>query len=176
MTRSTDTITGITIETDGTLQVTDMRVDDFWTSRRIVDGRGAALDAVRDYRLAAYPIGGNGRPGIACLLAGANHRFDPRQPENGAARAIVTRYGAGTDTPIRGGPSSSPDGRPTRDRSSSWSLASWSRRSTTTCSQPRRRGCSGPPDTHRSPTEKKENTGQLLPARCSPLTLGERTP
>lgn len=102
MTRSTDTITGITIETDGTLQVTDMRVDDFWTSRRIVDGRGAALDAVRDYRLAAYPIGGNGRPGIACLLAGANHRFDPRQPENGAARAIVTRYGAGTDTPIRG--------------------------------------------------------------------------
>ena len=102
MTRSTDTITGITIETDGTLQVTDMRVDDFWTSRRIADGRGAALDAVRDYRLAAYPIGGNGRPGIACLLAGANHRFDPRQPENDAARAIVTHYGAGTDTPIRG--------------------------------------------------------------------------
>ena len=102
MTRSTDTITGITIETDGTLQVTDMRVDDFWTSRRIVDGRGAALDAVRDYRLAAYPIGGNGRPGVACLLAGANHRFDPRQPENNAARAIVTRYGAGTDIPIRG--------------------------------------------------------------------------
>ncbi|AHK35348.1 hypothetical protein OPAG_08146 [Rhodococcus opacus PD630] len=102
MTRSTDTITGITIETDGTLQVTDMRVDDFWTSRRITDGRGAALDAVRDYRLAAYPIGGNGRPGVACLLAGANHRFDTRQPENDAARAIVTRYGAGTDTPIRG--------------------------------------------------------------------------
>lgn len=102
MTRSTDTITGITIETDGTLHVTDMRVDDFWTSRRIVDGRGAALDAVRDYRLAAYPIGGNGRPGVACLLAGANHRFDPRQPENDAARAIVARYGAGTDIPIRG--------------------------------------------------------------------------
>ena len=102
MARSTDTITGITIETDGTLQVTDMRVDDFWTSRRITDGRGAALDAVRDYRLAAYPIGGNGRPGVACLLAGANHRFDPGQPENDAARAIVTRYGAGTDTPIRG--------------------------------------------------------------------------
>ena len=102
MTRSTDTITGITIETDGTLQVTDMRVDDFWTSRRITDGRGAALDAVRDYRLAAYPIGGSGRPGIACLLAGANHRFDPRQPENDAARAIVTRYGTGTDIPIRG--------------------------------------------------------------------------
>ncbi|PQP14032.1 hypothetical protein [Rhodococcus opacus] len=102
MTRSTDTITGITVETDGTLQVTDMRVDDFWTSRRITDGRGAALDAVRDYRLAAYPIGGNGRPGVACLLAGANHRFDPRQPENHAARAIVTRYGAGTDIPIRG--------------------------------------------------------------------------
>ncbi|WP_257225804.1 hypothetical protein [Rhodococcus opacus] len=30
------------------------------------------------------------------------HRFDPRQPENDAARAIVARYGAGTDTPIRG--------------------------------------------------------------------------
>jgi len=27
----------------------------FWTSRRITNGRGAALDAVRDYRLAAYP-------------------------------------------------------------------------------------------------------------------------
>ncbi|MFF2028148.1 hypothetical protein [Rhodococcus koreensis] len=102
MTRRTDTITGITVETDGTLQVTDMRVDDFWTSRRIADGRGAALDAVRDYRLAAYPIGGNGRLGVACLLAGANHRFDPRQPDNHAARAIVTRYGAGTDAPVRG--------------------------------------------------------------------------
>ncbi|MGV9865695.1 hypothetical protein [Rhodococcus koreensis] len=102
MTRSTDTITGIAVETDGTLQVTDMRVDDFWTSRRIADGRGAALDAVRDYRLAAYPIGGNGRPGVACLLAGANHRFDPRQPDNHAARAIVARYGIGTDAPIRG--------------------------------------------------------------------------
>ena len=102
MTRHLDTITGITVDTDGTLQVTDMCVDDFWTSRRIVDGRGAALDAVRDYRLAAYPIGGNGRPGVACLLAGANHRFDPRQPENHAACAIVTRYGAAAVTPIRG--------------------------------------------------------------------------
>ncbi|QHE73092.1 hypothetical protein [Rhodococcus sp. WAY2] len=102
MTRSTETITGITVETDGTLQVTDMRVDDFWTSRRIADGRGAALDAVRDYRLAAFSIGGNGSPGVACLLAGANHRFDPRQPENHAARAIIARYGTGTDTPIRG--------------------------------------------------------------------------
>ena len=102
MTRSTDTITGITVETNGTLQVTDMRVDDFWTSRRITDVRGAAPDAVRDYRLAAYPIGGNGRPGMACLLAGAKHRIDPRQPENDAAHAIVARSGAGTDTPIRG--------------------------------------------------------------------------
>ena len=102
MTRSIDTITGIAVETDGTLQVTDMRVDDFWTSRRIADGRGAALDAVRDYRLAAYPIGGNGRPGVACLLAGANHRFDPRQPDNHAARAIIARYGTGTDIAIRG--------------------------------------------------------------------------
>lgn len=94
--------TAITVEIDGTLQFADLPVDSFWTSRRVTPGRGAALDAVSDYRTADFPLGAGARHGIACLIAGANHRLDPAQPENHLARAIIDRHGEGTDRPIRG--------------------------------------------------------------------------
>ncbi|EHI39088.1 hypothetical protein OPAG_08368 [Rhodococcus opacus PD630] len=91
--------TAITVELDGTLQFATLPVDSFWTSRRVAAGRGAALDAVSDYRTADFALG---RPGIACLIAGANHRVDLTQPENHVARTIIDRHGPGTDQPIRG--------------------------------------------------------------------------
>jgi hypothetical protein len=46
-----------------------------------------------------------------------------------------------------------------RDRSSSWSTASWSRRSTPTCSRPPMRGCFEPLGRSQNPTEKRKHPG-----------------
>lgn len=93
------TITALVIETERTMRVAALPVDDYWTSRRVQNGRAAALDAVEDVRVAYYALGDT--PGLACLAAGANHLYGDR-PINTLANEVLAAYGKPGDVPIRG--------------------------------------------------------------------------
>lgn len=96
------TFSAIVIEIDGTMAAQHLPVDPLWARLRIPAGIGAALDAVGDVGAAGFVLGRGPHQGTASLLVGANHQDVPAVPVNPVATAIVSRYGPGTDRPIRG--------------------------------------------------------------------------
>lgn len=92
-------VTALIVETDRTIRVGQLTVDDYWTSRAVHPGRGAVLDALGG--LAWYYALGD-RPGIACLAVRAARQRSEGGPINTLASDIVARHGQDGTPILRG--------------------------------------------------------------------------
>ncbi|NKV38892.1 hypothetical protein GS919_03325, partial [Rhodococcus hoagii] len=75
------TISALVVHADGRLDVANLPVDDFWTSRHVCHGRAAALDAIGTMHATTYYAVGGSRPVSPAWPSTAPPRRRPPTPQ-----------------------------------------------------------------------------------------------
>lgn len=93
------TLAALAVGFDRSIRVSELPVPEHGTGDPDAAGHTAVLEALADTQVHYYPLGTTA--GIACLAVGANHQASDH-PVNGLAGDIVTHYGPGGPSILRG--------------------------------------------------------------------------